>query len=288
MARLLDTIHGWLDRQPAIVLSLLGLIGVAAIGLADYLTDPDLASSIFYVAPIAMVAWYGDRQPGLLISLVSAGTWLWADRTTGHAYSSPAILFWNAGVRFCFFLLITWLLTRLRFALDSEKELARLDAHTSLLNSRAFRDEAQHFLNLARRQGQPFSLVYLDLDNFKQLNDRHGHGEGDRILRAVAATLRESVRQSDLVGRLGGDEFALYLPATDAEGAAQFVAKIAGRLNEALAVTGGLVTASIGAVAFHTPPESLDDAIRLADQAMYRVKSDGKNSTRVVAWPVSG
>jgi diguanylate cyclase (GGDEF)-like protein len=123
-------------------------------------------------------------------------------------------------------------------ALQNATTLARLaqqaatDDLTGLSNRRHFHEELQRYSAAARRYGTPLSLLILDLDNFKQINDRHGHQHGDEVLRAVATTIRNRVRASDVSGRLGGDEFAILLPQTTWDEAVTLAADLAASLQE--------------------------------------------------------
>jgi diguanylate cyclase (GGDEF)-like protein len=170
------------------------------------------------------------------------------------------------------------LLDMLRERLHLEQQLARTDALTGILNSRAFLEHMGYIIALAQRDGTPLTLAYIDLDDFKRINDTRGHSEGDRVLQIVGTTLRESIRRTDAVARLGGDEFALLLPVTDEEAARTLIGKLKLRLIEALARRPVPVACSIGAVTFRQPPASPDDAIRMADIIMYKAKAQGKNA----------
>src|SRR5260370_9102586 len=111
----------------------------------------------------------------------------------------------------------------LRSLRRSQAERARLviqDQLTNVLNARAFADGLSQELDRNRRYPRPLALLYMDLDNFKIINDTHGHQTGDAVLRLVADAMRSSVRHADVVGRLGGDEFAVLIPETDAQLAA--------------------------------------------------------------------
>ncbi len=167
--------------------------------------------------------------------------------------------------------------------LDAQQELerqARTDALTGLLNRRSFLGEIEARLSAARRAARPAALVYVDLDNFKAVNDLHGHPAGDRLLRAFAERLRGNARASDLVARLGGDEFALWLDDTDAHGAE---AKGLGLLELRAAIASHSAAPekplglSIGLAVFDpVAPESVAQLIERADAAMYTAKRGGK------------
>ena len=123
------------------------------------------------------------------------------------------------------------------------------------------------------------------MDNFKAVNDKYGHGGGDSVLRAIAAVLKESVRETDTGARLGGDEFALVLPDTNSERARQVVSRIEHTLREVPVVSNWVVTCSIGVVTFLDSALSLEQGVATADQLMYQVKHSGKGS---VAFKVLG
>jgi diguanylate cyclase (GGDEF)-like protein len=137
-------------------------------------------------------------------------------------------------------------------------------------------------LKRAAESGEGVAVLFLDLDDFKVINDTHGHQTGDAVLRLVADAMRSSVRQSDVVGRLGGDEFAVLMPETEAavaDGAAQ---RLAASLRNVFKGT-PTVTASIGVVACGTVDASTDELLRRADQAMYDAKRNGKDRVVQVA-----
>ncbi|MDF1505809.1 PAS domain S-box protein, partial [Roseisolibacter sp. H3M3-2] len=161
-----------------------------------------------------------------------------------------------------------------------EQRLAALSEHdelTGLLNRRGFRRMADHELKVARRTGRPGSVLYLDMDGFKAINDAHGHAEGDRALRAVADVLRQTVREGDFAGRLGGDEFVVFATgaATAAEGealAARLREQLA-RANDAAGTAGRpyALAFSVG-VATLEPGDDLDALLTRADGALYARK----------------
>lgn len=176
-------------------------------------------------------------------------------------------------------------------ALDHALQRERLEALsvtddlTQLHNSRylnlALRREAKR----AARSGLPLSLLFIDLDGFKTVNDRFGHQCGSRTLIEVAAIVRGSARETDMAARFGGDEFAVVLPETDGHGALAVAARVRQRIEAARFLeSDGLgisVTASVGVATLPDAVDSADALLRAADQAMYAVKAAGKNGVRV-------
>ena len=155
--------------------------------------------------------------------------------------------------------------------------MAQTDGLTGLMNGRAFREAAQKLFDLCRRIERPATLGYIDLDNFKTVNDSLGHAEGDVLLKVVGSALLKCVRSSDLVGRLGGDEFAVILPDTNHTQARTVMKKIHQKLTEEVRMHNWTVGFSIGVAILCIPPSTADEAIKLADNLMYGVKKAGKN-----------
>ena len=273
----LTTFDGLLRRMPPVLLVGAALLLVAALGLVDHLAGSDLSFSIFYIAPIALVSWYGSRRQGLLLSVASALVWLAVDRASGPAYAHVFIALWNALVRLGFFALITVLLASLKAHMEFEQRMARTDDLTGLMNRRAFAEAAGTVLRLAARHDQPLALACIDLDDFKAVNDASGHAEGDRVLRAVAAVMAGYFRSADLVGRLGGDEFAVLLPQTRAADAAHRFQELRRRLVTEAEARDWPIGFSIGVSSFAHPPGSLDECMQRADALMYRAKRAGRN-----------
>jgi diguanylate cyclase (GGDEF)-like protein len=156
------------------------------------------------------------------------------------------------------------------------EDLATHDSLTRVLNARSFTEQVMHELERTRRYSRPMTLLYLDLDNFKAVNDTHGHQTGDAVLRLVADAIRRAVRQADLVGRLGGDEFAVLMPETDAAEADAVAQRLAAGLASAFRGS-PTVTASIGVVSCAATTADAEEVIRSADRAMYEAKRTGKN-----------
>ena len=258
-----------------IVFSSLGM--VAVIGYIDHLTGGEISFSIFYLLPVAFAFWQGGTWPGLAATTGGAVAWLIADLFAGHSYSHPLIPYWNALMRGLIFLAIGVLLQRLKKALDRETHLATRDALTGIGNWRHFEAVAGRELGRAKRSGKPLSVAYIDLDDFKTVNDRLGHQAGDALLVAVASTLQDSVRTFDCVARLGGDEFIVLMPETDQEGARVVVERIRTLLHRYLEEGQWSSTLSVGLVTFVGAPASIDQMIKSADDLMYSAKKGGKD-----------
>jgi diguanylate cyclase (GGDEF)-like protein len=257
---------------------LIGFILVTGIGILDYLTGFEYASSLFYLIPISYTSWFAGKRIGIVMSLVSTIVWFVADIAGGHPYTHPFVFIWNAFIRLSFFLLAVLLLSMLHKALEHERELARTDPLTSAVNSRFFSDLLHMEIERSRRYDHPFTLAYIDLDNFKVINDRWGHTTGDRVLQATVECVKKDLRKTDIVARLGGDEFAILLPETDDEASRVVLSKIQRRLLDEMRQSHWPVTFSIGVVTFYDMPLTGDEVIKIADEIMYTVKNDSKNA----------
>ena len=168
------------------------------------------------------------------------------------------------------------------------EQLAYYDMLTGLYNRRSILEKLDEWLRHVRRYKGSLSVVMLDIDYFKQVNDMHGHRVGDRVLADLAEFMRRSVRQTDLVGRYGGEEFLIILPRTDATGAATMAGRVCKALRGAPlhdAEGGALkVTASLGA-AEYCEGDDEDSLISRADAALYRAKEAGRDRVEVTACP---
>jgi len=270
-----------LQSFPPIAIFAVALLGVVAVGIPDHLVGFEISLSVFYLVPVGFSSWYGGKVTGTLIAIVSSLSALSEGLIRGFAGMRPGVLAWNGFLHFGFMIVVVLLLDRLRQRVEIEHKLARSDAVTGIFNRLAFFEQLQYLLDLAAREQNPIALAYIDLDDFKRVNDEHGHDEGDRILRQVAHTLRQSTRRTDVVARLGGDEFVVLMPGVDDSAAAGLVSKIHDTLSRALDGGVSKTTCSIGCVVFQQPPGGTDVALKSADTLMYKVKSEGKNAVAI-------
>ena len=165
----------------------------------------------------------------------------------------------------------------LRRANEKLEQLARHDALTVLAN-RLYANERLHeeFLRM-KRMGCCYSVLMIDVDHFKRINDSYGHLTGDRTLRAIASTLRQSSRESDFVARFGGEEFLVILPNTTTEGAACVAEKIRAAIADLHVGEVGRISVSIGVATASGADNTEEEAVQQADQNLYRAKLKGRN-----------
>ncbi len=255
----------------------LGIVLIILVGSIDYLSGDEISFSIFYLIPILLVTWFGGIRTGIVFSCISSFEWILADFFGGHVYSHPAIPYWNMLVRLSIFLLVVYIMSRLKDSLRNEQVLARTDSLTAVSNARYFYELASHEILRNHRSGSPLSLAYIDLDNFKWINDTLGHQVGDDLLKQVAAILKEHVRGIDITARLGGDEFVILLPQTDLDLSLGIVSRVHAVLKDQMEAHAWPVTFSIGLVSWTAVPDTVDEMVTMADNLMYQAKNSGKN-----------
>jgi len=256
------------------------IISVLFLGIIDYVTGYEFSFSIFYLIPIVFVTWFVDRSSAIVFSVICAVVWSIADITSGHGHSYQILILWDGFMHLGFFLVTVYILEGFKKALERQKELARIDYITGVANARYFYEVAAAEINRSERYKHTISLAYLDIDNFKQINDKFGHSTGNMLLETAAGVMKKNIRSSDIVARLGGDEFAIYLAETNAAQAKIAVDKIKERLRDAMNMKNWPVTFSIGVVTCSSPGCSVDSIIKAADSLMYTVKNSGKNMVK--------
>lgn len=265
----------------------LGILAVSVIAAIDFFSGTELRIYPLYFGPVALLAWHGGLRGVAVASALSVFGWVASNVFAGMEFSSNAIWVANALLHGGAFLLVGYLIARLRTSVERQRQLSRTDSLTRLHNSRAFYDEAPPLLALCARRGRPVTLAYLDLDNFKSVNDELGHRAGDEILRRVSDRLRESLRPSDLCVRLGGDEFAILFPELDTEAATVTLERVRSGVAAAAHSPNRAVSVSIGAVTFTSGPFDLEAMVHQADEMMYIAKGLGRNRVKHdVAYPV--
>ena len=271
----------FLRKQSQAKIFLIGLLGIAGVGAMNYLFGSCLSFASLSLGPIVLVAWFAGYERGLYLSAIALAVALIVDYTSvrvcGHLYQH----LWNEAVLFGAFILIAYLISRLQHYLGQERSHARIDHLTGVANRLAFYEAANGEIIRAIRHRRPLTIAFLDIDNFKKVNDSLGHHEGDRLLQKTAHFIRENLRASDHICRLGGDEFAVLLSETDAYEAQRVIEKIKGNLFNVVRDYGESIGYSIGMVTFKEPPPSVDEMLRQADQAMYEIKKNVRRTVEV-------
>jgi diguanylate cyclase (GGDEF)-like protein len=273
-----------LENGHPIFWTVVGIGSIGLLGIIDTLTGNEITFSLFYMAPIVVVTWAVHQEAGLFMSLLSALTLLGAEIAAGQTYSSRTTYVWNTLIRTVFYIIVTYLVAELHKARREEQLAARTDFVSGAANARYFHELLQMEINRIHRYPHPITVVYIDIDNFKLVNDLFGHKIGDEVLRSIAAELKTQLRRTDIVARVGGDEFALLLPSTHQPEAKVVISKVQTNLVETMKQRNWPVTFSMGAVTCVSPPHSPEQLLNLADELMYQVKNSTKNDVRFFMW----
>lgn len=277
-------LYRFLSRMSIPAIALLSLLLLLLVGIFHYSLDPQVSTSLFYLLPVSVAAFFGSRYLGFGIAILSALIWFINDLVSDLVYAHPLIGLWNSVMRMQIFIFIAYLISALRSALKAAAQAADLDPLMGLANRRRFGHELQGAFYRSARSGCCFSLAYIDVDNFKQVNDEHGHKEGDRLLIAMAQELSVSVRHTDHVVRLGGDEFVILMPATDMHEVRIPIENCRKNLTLRMAADNWPVSFSVGVVTFDRLPDDIEQTLVLADRLMYQVKSNGKDRVLYSVW----
>lgn len=260
---------------------LISLVVLAFLGYIDMKTGDELSVSLFYLAPVALVVWFEGFANGVLFAVLSVVVIFVSNRYSPDGIETFTFAYvWNNVAILIFYIIAVFAIWLLKKNLSRERMLATTDTVTGLYNSRFFSEETEREMERSRRFGHPLSMVFIDCDNFKRINDTYGHHVGDKLIRMVADELAVSVRSIDMVSRLGGDEFAILLPETDGRTAKKHFGYIKDRLRKRMKENAWNVTFSIGIATFLTPPDSVDEMIKRADALMYMVKKAGKDDIK--------
>lgn len=261
----------------------LSFLMVVVICIGDVSISYTISLSSFYALPVLFTTWFSGTRYGLIISCLS----FFALMFTHWVYQQNGIVLldWFGYSIFALGAIINQLilLTITHFVRKKMTELiiwSDIDSLTKIANRRAFLNTLELEFERAKRYGHPFAVAFLDLDNFKHMNDTFGHNVGDLLLQAVADTMKAHSRASDTVARLGGDEFAVLITETDPEQAAMVLSKISTAIREDCKARDWPVGVSLGSVCFMQVPENAEVAVKMADELMYEVKKSNKNQDK--------
>jgi diguanylate cyclase (GGDEF)-like protein len=285
-ARAEDQARGSVVRAAWALLILLSITGV---GWLDASVDPDVGFSLFYLVPVAVAAWRWGLGPAMAAACL-AGVTRFISGLMGRGEGAFLLVLWNSMNHLAVFMatgLFVALLrrerTRLAGLLSRETENACTDPVTRLPNWRGLSEHLRREISRSLRHRVPLCVGYLDLDNFKKVNDRYGHGAGDKLLEKIGAVFTASIRPEDLAARVGGDEFVLVFNSPDPVAASRLGQRLIGKIESlGLEYPGCSLGASLGVACFHTPPEKPEELVSRADAAMYQAKNEKKGSVWVV------
>ncbi len=256
-----------------------GLLLLGGVAVGDYITGAELSFSLFYLLPIALISLTVSGTAGICAAFFSAAVWLFLEVMTSTTANSYVYL-WNAVIRLGFFLLPALLLK----VIEQEKYHARIDFLTGAINRFYFNELMGREIDRSCRYHHPFTIAFMDLDNFKTINDTFGHSFGDDLLRTIAQNMKKNLRKTDAIARVGGDEFVILLPETNSDAAQHAIRNLFHKLAEDLQSKKWPVTFSVGVLTLTAPSISTDKIFSIVDRMMYSVKNNGKNDIKFATY----
>lgn len=260
------------------------------------------SSTLFVPVDELRVLWFFTNIPcvfillgqrtGWVVTLGSIGLVVFGNQHLGQPYSPNAVA--TASLAMLYFAVSFHAYTdrslsyfkRMRDFNIQLQDLASHDPLTGVMNARAYYTSCDQLIHLSQRENQPFSVLFIDLDHFKRINDNHGHDAGDHVLRTVAQVIQTQVRSSDVVGRIGGEEFSVFLPNTDVTGACTVAETLRSAIEASQPQVDDVrltVTASIGVASKRLQDQSMVAIQKTADLAMYEAKKQGRNRVSTMA-----
>ena len=213
----MKTIFNVLDKRSPSFIGWLSLALVLVISVADVVFGDLFSAGPFFFLPIALASWYGSKRTGISLANFSTALWIISRICIGAHGFSPEPVIYDGVSHLAAYTFLAVIITNFRNVHRVEVLAADTDNLTGVLNPRGFYAELANELLRSIRYQRAFSLAYIDIDDFKHINDTMGHATGDLVLVSVAECCKSSLRVTDAVARLGGDEFACLMPETEAE-----------------------------------------------------------------------
>lgn len=247
------------------------------IAYLDYSLGKDLNLFVLFLIPSVFAVWYLGIRYGIFFAALSVLIAFVSDLTL-RTNIPVWILAINGLIRFIVFGAIVVGLNTIKRQNNLLRQTTLIDPLSGIGNKRAaFADGTEKIDNM-RQNNIPLTILFIDLDNFKSVNDTYGHDAGDELIVSVGHILKKHIRDSDTVARIGGDEFIAILYGADEKGAFVVAEKIRSILETKFKQQNYNVTASIGAATFLSPPSSFEHALKKADSLMYEAKNNSKNT----------
>lgn len=261
------------------------LFSVFCVAFVDVMTGSETRLYPLYFIPITIAGSRLGKLEAMVVAQFCTAAWLIANLFDGTYFSSTWYWVINTLAQWCAFSFVAYLISKLHAVTIKVEEEARVDPLTELPNIRGFNEHAIRLLDLCHRERAPLVIAYIDLDNFKHVNDIQGHKRGNDVLRIAAQTMKSTFRSADLLGRVGGDEFIVMLPHAASDRAAETLERARLAIEVAMLSENCEVTASLGAVAYDSAPRDFGLIIETADKVLLQAKQMGKNRVVMISNP---
>lgn len=281
----MKTIFSILDKRPPILIWWLSVLLITVLICLRIVAQNHVDLAPLLVLPVLLSSWYGNKKSGTAIAIFTAISLLISSWAIDSFHFNDNATIYDSLVALLTYLLIGIIVMDFRDVHRAEKTAADTDSLTGAYNSRRFYSELTSEIDRSRRYKHMFSLAYIDVDNFKLINDTLGHASGDDLLIELYKCLLIELRSTDIVARIGGDEFICLLPETGQIDAKSAMLKAEKSLIDNMRKNDWDVSFSVGVVTFVQLPDDAYEAVNLADELMYKVKNNTKNAIAYSVWP---
>ncbi|MDR3440053.1 GGDEF domain-containing protein [Telmatospirillum sp.] len=265
------------QRPPWLAVKIAAAIATAA--FFDSVTAVECDVSALYVAAVIYAAWHGRLKYGVLCMALSIAVMSTICAIQGTPFSNRFYLYIHLLNVSLIMAALTFAVSWYRKTLDVAIRNSKTDPLTSIANRRTLMERIDLEIKRSKRTGSAFAFAYIDLDNFKTINDKQGHDAGDAVLVETADTINKLLRSTDLAARVGGDEFCVLVPDCSQSESSTIIHRLRKALETTMAQHDWPVTFSIGLVAYAEAPDTAEQVIADADRLMYAAKHGGKNNT---------
>lgn len=261
----------YLERQSK------GTVLVIAVALAmmmaaiDVLVGTDYSLALFYLIPISIMAWFFETLYALIFSIICAFAWFYAN----EVYTREHVL-WVMLTNIGYYLSFSVIVSRIRVLYDHQLFSAKRDQLTGILNVTTFNEYVTNDIALMNRSKEWFSLIYLGMEGFKEVNRSQGYVAGDALLAAMVSAISAQLRKTDKFARLGGAEFVLFLPSTNISAANDAVSKIKNAIASANRGAEHTISYNIGVVSCLMPNMTLETLVARAKKLYAEARGKGQ------------
>ncbi len=262
-----------LPRQLAMAIGMVAFLAVAAVDVA---TGVNVSLLPVHLVPTLFVGWFVGIRWGIGFAIAALVVQVLIGREAGLHQD----VMWqiDRGMDFLVVLLLLGMQARLKQLREDGLRQAKHDSLTGTLNRSGFYAALDREIERAKRYGHPFSLIYFDCSNFRQVNDTLGHHAGDRLLKRVARELQENMRKIDAIGRLSGDEFAILLSESDTDATCRTAYHLKEKMAALMEKEQWPLSFNMGAASFTTPPDNIEAVLDSADKLMVRVRQTDRDA----------
>lgn len=279
----------WVLSKPSLKvlfpLKFFTLLSIIFIGYLHFIIGPSFEFHLFFLVPIMVASWFTGVFFCYFVLCLTIFSWTLGDYLLASNNIESLPFLFNSTIHALILAYITYLLRYIRHLLIRESQLAREDSLTKTPNRRSFYESGEIAFSTGHRQQLPVTIIFIDVDSFKSINDTYGHKIGDKLLFEAAQVMNQHVRKNDVLGRIGGDEFCLILLNVEKEQAHSYATNLKEKLAEKMYQHQWQTTFSMGIVTYRVTPPDFLNTIEQADRLMYEVKINGRNGFSQAYFP---